>query len=105
MCVIDMEFYINRKKNIEREKNMVLNYTTLCMDNAVEITWIYQELVDEKKIFPVKDVSNSNFVKETIIEIATDFERKYGDSDWCELDYLDCLRKYAEPRLINVFGV
>ena len=104
MCVIDMEYYMNKKKNLEREKNMVLNYTTLCIDNAIEITWIYQELAKEGKILSIKDVGNFGFIKETIIEIATEFEKEYVDLDWKELDYLDCLRKYAEDRLIKVFG-
>ena len=81
-----------------------LNKITLYMDNAIEITWIYDELASERKIAHFGNSSTRDYVKETIIDIATDFEKEYADSDWNELDYLDCLRKFAEPRLINVFG-
>lgn len=83
---------------------MTLDYTTLCIDNAIEITWLYDELAKEGKIVSVKDVGNSGFVKETIIVIAKDFEKQYADVDWCERDYLNCLRNFAEPRLIKAFG-
>lgn len=85
---------------------MTINYTTLCMDNAIEVTWIYEELAREEKILSVKDVSNSDFIKEIIIGIATDFEKEYGNGkiDYIENDYLDLLRKFAEPILIDYFG-
>lgn len=78
------------------------NHTTFCMDNAIEITWLYQELVNAGKVLPVKDVG-SDFVKETIIDIALEFEKEYGESDWLEEDYLDTLRMYAAPKLIESF--
>ena len=84
--------------------NMNSNYTTLCMDNAIEITWLYDELASEGKILSVKNVGNSDCIKEIIIGIATDFEKEYGDSDWSEVDYLDCLRKFAEPKLVEEFA-
>lgn len=84
--------------------NMNSNYTTLCMDNSIEITWLYDELASEGKILSVKNVGNSDCIKEIIIGIATDFEKEYGDSDWSEVDYLDCLRKFAEPKLVEEFA-
>ena len=84
--------------------DMNLNNTTLCMDNAIEVTWIYEELASEHKIVYFGNRNTRDYVKETIIDIAKDFEKEYGDSDWNELDYLDCLRKYAEPKLIKIFG-
>ena len=85
--------------------NTTLNYTILCMDNAVEIAWICQELVNSGKIPDKYHRSfTADFVKETIIDIAKDFEKAYKNADWNELDYLDCLRKYAEPRLIDKFS-
>lgn len=83
---------------------MNLNYTTLCMDNTIEITWIYNELVSEGKISSFGNRSSRDYVKEIIIDIATGFEKEYENSDWCELDYFDCLRKFSEPRLIKAFG-
>lgn len=83
---------------------MTLDYTALCIENAIEITWIYEELASERKIAYFGNLTTRHFVKETIIDIAKDFEKEYGDSDWNELDYLDCLRKYAEPKLIKIFG-
>ena len=82
---------------------MNINYTALCIDNAIEVTWLYEELVREGKVLSVKDVGDSYFIKEIITGIATDFEKQYGDSDWSEVDYLDCLRKFAEPKLIKEF--
>lgn len=86
--------------------NMNSNYTTLCMDNAIEITWLYDELASEGKILSVKNVGNSDCIKEIIIGIATDFEKEYGNGkiDYIENDYLDLLRKFAEPILIDYFG-
>ena len=86
------------------DTDITLNHTTLYMDDAIEITWLYDELAKEGKILSVKDVGNSDFIKETIIGIATDFEKEYGDSDWSEVDYLDCLRKFAEPKLVEEFA-
>ena len=79
------------------------NHTTLCIDNAIEITWLYQELVNAGKVLPVKDVG-SDFVKEKIIDIAIEFEEDYGPSDWLGEDYLDTLRNYASPKLIEIFS-
>lgn len=86
--------------------NMNSNYTTLCMDNAIEITWLYDELASEGKILSVKNVGNSDCIKEIIIGIATDFEKEYGNGkiDYIENDYLDLLRKFAGPILIDYFG-
>ena len=33
---------------------METNYTIKCMDNAIEITWLYQELIDSEKFFLLK---------------------------------------------------
>lgn len=84
--------------------DMNLNNTTLCMDNAIEITWIYEELASEHKIVYFGNRNTRDYVKETIIDIAKDFEKEYKDADWNELDYLDCLQKYAELRLIKKFN-
>lgn len=84
--------------------DMNLNNTTLCMDNAIEITWIYEELASEHKIVYFGNRNTRDYVKETIIDIAKYFEKAYKDADWNELDYLDCLRNFAEPRLIKRFG-
>lgn len=82
---------------------METNYTIKCMDNAIEITWLYQELVNSEKALPVKEIG-SDFVKETIIDIAIEFEEDYGPSDWLGEDYLDTLRNYAAPKLIETFS-
>ena len=74
------------------------NHTTFCMDNAIEITWLYQELVNSEKALPVKEIG-SDFVKETIIDIAFKFEDKYEESDWLEEDYLNNLMDFAIPEL------
>lgn len=83
---------------------MTLDYTALCIENAIEITWIYEELASERKIAYFGNLTTRHFVKETIIDIAKDFEKQYADVDWCERDYLNCLRNFAEPRLIKAFG-
>lgn len=88
------------EKKLHEVMNMKLNYAKLCVDNAIEITWIYDELVKAGKIYSVADVG-SDLVKELIIEYSIEFENEYGDSDWNEIDYFDCLRKYVEPRLIH----
>ena len=82
---------------------METNYTIKCMDNAIEITWLYQELIDSEKVLSFKDV-DAELVKEKIIDIAIDFEEDYGPSDWLGEDYLDTLRNYAAPKLIENFS-
>ena len=52
---------------------METNYTIKCMDNAIEITWLYQELINSEKVFSFKDV-DAELVKEKIIDIAIEFE-------------------------------
>lgn len=79
------------------------NHTTFCMDNAIEITWLYQEFITSGKVLSFKDV-NAELVKEKIIDISINFEKDYGESDWNELDYLDTLRMYAAPKLIESFS-
>lgn len=81
---------------------METNYTIKCMDNAIEITWLYQELIKSGKVFSFKDV-DAELVKEKIIDIAIEFEEDYGPSDWLGEDYLDTLRNYAVPKLIENF--
>lgn len=81
---------------------METNYTIKCMNNAIEITWLYQELIDSEKVLSFKDV-DAELVKEKIIDIAIDFEEDYGHSDWLSEDYLDTLRNYAAPKLIENF--
>lgn len=83
---------------------MTLDYTALCIENAIEITWIYEELASEHKIVYFGNRNTRDYVKETIIDIAKDFEKQYADVDWCELDYLNCLRNFAEPILIKKFN-
>lgn len=77
-------------------------YTTLCIDNAIEITWLYQELIDSGKVLSFKEV-DAELVKEAIIDISIAFEEDYGPSDWLGEDYLDTLRNYAAPKLIENF--
>lgn len=78
------------------------NHTIYYMDNAIEISWIHQELVNSGKLPDKYSMPyTAEYIKEVIIDIALEFEKEYGDSDWLEEDYLDTLTDFVTPRLIE----
>lgn len=63
------------KKN--KESDFDDKFLDKIMENTIEITWINQKLVNSGKIIPDKYSMpfNADFIKETIIDIALNFEK------------------------------
>lgn len=89
-----------------------MSYSNRVYENIIEITWVFDQLEKSGKIKPwntlVEElVTGSDAIKETIIQIAEDFEKEYPDDyDWnaADTEYLTEIQKYAEKRLINEYG-
>lgn len=85
-------------------------YTTeALLENAIEITWMFDGLIDAEEIKSwdeLIDTFGSSGIKNEIIQIAKDFEEQYKNVDWndTELDYIVEIEKFAEEKLIEVFG-
>ena len=81
-------------------------------ENIIEVTWVFEQLEKSGEIKPfnilVEElVTGSDAIKETIIQIAEDFEKKYPDDyDWnaADTEYLTEVQLYAKRRLVEEFG-
>lgn len=79
------------------------------LESVVEITWMFDCLMesgDIQKWDDIIDTFGSSGIKNEIIHIAKDFEEQYKNVDWnnTELDYIVEIEKFAEEKLIEVFG-
>ena len=89
----------------------IMNKTKV-YENIIEITWVFDQLEKSGKIKPwntlVEElITGTDEIKETIIQIAEDFEKEYPDDyDWnaADTEYLTAIQLYAEKRLINEYG-
>lgn len=89
-----------------------MSYSNRVYENIIEITWVFDHLEEGGKIKPFNVlvdelITGSDEIKETIIQIAEDFEKEYPDDyDWnaADTEYLTEIQKYAEKRLINEYG-
>ena len=89
-----------------------MSYSNRVYENIIEITWVFDQLEKSGKIKPwntlVEElVTGSDAIKETIIQIAEDFEKEHPeDYDWnaADTEYLTEIQLYAEKRLINECG-
>ena len=81
-------------------------------ENIIEVTWIFDALEKCGKIKPfnvlVEELTTgSDAIKDTIIQIAEDFENEYPeDYDWnaADTEYLTEVQLYAKRRLVEEFG-
>lgn len=85
--------------------------TKALMENAIEITWIFDSLMRSGEIKPwdmlTEEYCGSDGIKEEFYEIAREFEKKYPyDTTWKDgnLDYLEEIEKFAREKLIEKFG-
>lgn len=89
-----------------------MSYSNRVYENIIEITWVFDQLEKSGKIKPwntlVEElVTGSDAIKETIIQIAEDFEKEYPeDYDWnaADTEYLTEIQKYASKCLMEEFG-
>lgn len=87
------------------------NLTKALMEDAIEITWMFDSLMRSGEIKPwdmlTEEYCGSDGIKEEFYEIAREFEKKYPyDTTWedGELDYLTEIEKFAREKLIEKFG-
>lgn len=82
-------------------------------ENIIEITWVFEQLEKTEDIKPfnvlVEELTTgSDAIKDTIIQIAEDFEKEYPDDyDWnaADTEYLTEIQVYAKERLVEEFGM
>lgn len=75
-------------------------------ETIIEVTWKYDQLQAAGKIISMDQaLTGSDGAKDTIIQIAEDFEKQYQiEWDSSDLDYILEIEKYAEQSLIIGFG-
>lgn len=80
-------------------------------ENIIEVTWVFEQLEKTRDIKPfnvlVEELpTGSDAIKDTIIQIAEDFEKEYPDDyDWnaADTEYLTEIQLYAKKRLVEEY--
>jgi len=74
------------------------------LENAIEITWIWEALCMQRKVKRPEDSRNTIA---SIQKIAKDFEKKFsfGTSWNGDLDYIEEIEKFAEEKLVKEYGI
>ena len=87
------------------------NMTEALLEDVIEITWMFDDLVDSGKIKSWDEIleqeDGSAGIKNTIKCIAQEFEKKYPfDTTWedTELDYIEEIEKFSKEKLIQIYG-
>ena len=89
---------------------MCNNMTDALIENTIEITFVFENLIREGKIKNWEEISymgGSDVVKQEIRKIAEQFEEKYpyDETAWeDELDYIEEIENFATKKFIEVFG-
>lgn len=88
------------------------NMTEALLEDVIEITWMFDSLVDSGKIKSWDEIldqeDGSDGIKNTIKCIAQEFEKKYPfDTTWedTELDYIEEIEKFAKEKLVELYGI
>lgn len=89
-----------------------MSYSNRVYENIIEVTWVFEQLEKTRDIKPfnvlVEELTTgSDAIKDTIIQIAEDFEKEYPeDYDWnaTDTDYLTEIQLYAKEHLVEEFG-
>lgn len=87
------------------------NMTEALLEDVIEITWMFDGLIEAGEIKTWDEIldqeDGSDGIKNTIKEIAQEFERKYPfETTWkdTDLDYIEEIEKFAKENLIEIFG-
>lgn len=88
-----------------------MSYSNRIYENIIEVTWMFDALERCGKIKPfnvlVEELTTgSDAIKDTIIQIAEDFEKEYPeDYDWnaTDTDYLTEIQLYAKKCLVEEY--
>lgn len=89
---------------------MCKDITAALLENVVEITWMFDNLMKSGKIQKWDDIIDtfgSSGIKNEIIQIARDFEKKFPfETTWTDtdLDYIVEIENFAKEKLIKNFG-
>lgn len=87
------------------------NITEALLEDVIEITWVFDELIHTGLIRSWNDMIDefgSSGFKNEIKETAMEFEKKYPfETAWedTDLDYIEEIEKFAKERLLEVFGM
>lgn len=86
------------------------NITDALIEDVIEITWMFDTLVESDSIKSWDDIVDqecgSDGIKNTIKNIALKFEKKYPfDTAWSDgkRDYINTICSFAEVELIKIY--
>lgn len=87
------------------------NMTEALLEDVIEITWVFDGLIESNEIRPrneiIENFCGSDGIKQEIRKIAEEFEKKYPfKTAWedTDLDYIEEIEKFAKEKLIEIFG-
>ena len=86
-----------------------INDTTRLMENAIEITWMFDAMEGNGRIKPWNEIidsspAGSDAIRDFIIQIAIEFEEDYDGDENGRCDYLEKIQEFAERRLREEYG-
>lgn len=87
-----------------------IDHTTRLIENAIEITWMFDAMEKDGRIKPWDDIidsypTGSDAIKDFIIQIAIEFEENYDGDENGRCDYFEKIQEFAERRLREEYGV
>ena len=82
-------------------------------ENIIEVTWVFEQLeksgdIKSFNVLVEELVTGSDAIKDTIIQIAEDFEKEYPDDyDWnaSDTEYITEIQLYAKRHLVEEFRI
>ena len=87
------------------------NLTEALIEDVIEITWMFDGLIQSEKIKSWNEICEQEYgsdgIKNTIKKIAQDFEKRYPfETIWedTDLDYIEEIEKFAKEKLVEKFG-
>lgn len=87
------------------------NMTEALLEDVIEITWVFDGLIESNEIRPrneiIENFCGSDGIKQEIRKIAEEFEKKYPfETAWedTDLDYIEEIEKFAKEKLVEKFG-
>lgn len=87
------------------------NMTEALLEDVIEITWVFDGLIESNEIRPrneiIENFCGSDGIKQEIRKIAEEFEKKYPfETAWkdTDLNYIEEIEKFAKDKLIEKFG-
>lgn len=87
----------------------MISKTDALIENAIEVTWMLERLIEFDEIKSwydlINEFSGTDRIKQHIKAIAKEFEEKYPfDTIWDNSDYHEEIKKFSKERLVELFG-